>query len=396
MPALQRDPHVLEHGQMRKHRRDLERADEPHPRDRRRPRAGDVAPVVEDLAARGRQELREQVEAGRLAGAVRADQRVDRAAPDAQAHVLDRDEALELLGEPPCFENRVVGHAAPARLGAPSPLRPVVADYGRPGTGRQCLQPAGACGAAVPDEAAPISRASRRTPRRRSLAEEGVDALGASGSSRLPAMTSPRKLVRAGQARGRSAGRTPACPAPRSRALFALMVPANARDRGVELGRRDDAVDEPPRQRRRRVDHLAGEQHLHRALAGDVAATPHAGRRAEHADSSRPEARTSRCRPRPRDRTSRRAGSRPPWRCRARARSPAAAARCSDSIIRLQASNSSPLPCDVGGARASPSGRARRRIAAPLRRARRRARLGRRRWHRARTAARRSWRATAG
>ena len=85
------------------------------PRDRRRPRAGDVAAVVEDLAARRRQEMREQVEAGGLAGAVGADQRVDRAAADAQAHVLDRDEALELLGEPARFENRVVGHAAPAR-----------------------------------------------------------------------------------------------------------------------------------------------------------------------------------------------------------------------------------------------------------------------------------------
>ena len=85
--ALQRDAHVLEHGQMRKHRGDLERAHESHARDRRRPRAGDLAAVEEDLAARRRQEMRQQVEAGRLAGAVGPDQRVDRAAADSQVDV---------------------------------------------------------------------------------------------------------------------------------------------------------------------------------------------------------------------------------------------------------------------------------------------------------------------
>ena len=69
----------------------------------------------------GRQEVREQVEAGRLAGAVRADQRVDRAATHRQVDVLDGDEALELLGEPARLENRVVGHAAAIiRIGAPT------------------------------------------------------------------------------------------------------------------------------------------------------------------------------------------------------------------------------------------------------------------------------------
>ncbi len=45
-----------------------------------------------------------------------------------------------------------------------------------------------------------------------------------------------------------------------------------------------DAVDESPGQRGRGVDQLAGQQHFHRALARDVAATPTAGRRAEEAD----------------------------------------------------------------------------------------------------------------
>ena len=48
--ALQRDADVLAHGQMREHRRNLERAHEAHPRDGGRPRAGDVVAVVEDAA----------------------------------------------------------------------------------------------------------------------------------------------------------------------------------------------------------------------------------------------------------------------------------------------------------------------------------------------------------
>ena len=75
--ALQREPDVLERGQVREHRRDLEAAHQPEPRDLRRLHAGDVAPLERDRAARRRQELGQQVEAGRLAGAVRADQGVD-------------------------------------------------------------------------------------------------------------------------------------------------------------------------------------------------------------------------------------------------------------------------------------------------------------------------------
>ena len=73
----------------------------------RRLLAGDVVAVEEDLPARRRQELGEQVEAGGLAGAVRADQRVDRAAAHLQVHVVDRDEALELLGELARLEDEV-------------------------------------------------------------------------------------------------------------------------------------------------------------------------------------------------------------------------------------------------------------------------------------------------
>src|SRR5207237_7863175 len=108
--SLQREAHVLEHREVREHRRDLERAHEPHARDRRRVRAGDLATPVEDLAARRAEEMREQVEARGLAGAVRADQGMDAAAPDLERDVLDGDEALEFFRERACFENDVVGH----------------------------------------------------------------------------------------------------------------------------------------------------------------------------------------------------------------------------------------------------------------------------------------------
>jgi hypothetical protein len=65
--ALQRDPHVLEQGEMREDGGDLKGPHEPEPRDLGGPRARDVAPVVADAPARRREEVREQVEAGGLA-----------------------------------------------------------------------------------------------------------------------------------------------------------------------------------------------------------------------------------------------------------------------------------------------------------------------------------------
>ncbi len=47
----------------------------------------------------GSQELGQQVEDGRLAGAVGADQRMDRAPPDTEVDARDRGEAAELLGQ---------------------------------------------------------------------------------------------------------------------------------------------------------------------------------------------------------------------------------------------------------------------------------------------------------
>jgi hypothetical protein len=72
--ALQADSDVLHDRQVRKGRRNLEGADEAAARrDRRAPR-GDVLALEMNGAGRRRQELGDQIENCRLAGAVRADQ----------------------------------------------------------------------------------------------------------------------------------------------------------------------------------------------------------------------------------------------------------------------------------------------------------------------------------
>src|SRR5262249_45692010 len=73
---------------------------------------GDVAAVVDDAAVGRTQELGEQVEDRGLAGAVRPDQRVDRAAPHPQVDAADRDEAREFHPEIVGFEDDVVSHDA--------------------------------------------------------------------------------------------------------------------------------------------------------------------------------------------------------------------------------------------------------------------------------------------
>src|SRR3989442_1315146 len=138
--ALERDAHVLQYREVGEHGRDLERAHETQPGDVRGPGAGDLAALEADAPAGGRQEMGQEIEAGGLAGAVGADERVDRPTVHAQPHVLHRDEAAKLFGEPLGFQNDVVGHlrrasrradrsappAAPSRRGwtRPSPTTP--------------------------------------------------------------------------------------------------------------------------------------------------------------------------------------------------------------------------------------------------------------------------------
>ncbi len=84
---------------MREDGGNLERAHHAEPRDLRRLLVGDVRTVEVDAAAGRRQELGREIEDRRLAGAIRADQRVDRAAIDVERQVLDRGEAAKLLGD---------------------------------------------------------------------------------------------------------------------------------------------------------------------------------------------------------------------------------------------------------------------------------------------------------
>ncbi len=109
--ALQADADILKRGEMRKHRRNLERANKPEPRDVGRFQRGDVAALIDDAPARRIEELGEQIEAGRFAGAVRPDQGMDRPALDAQINIPDRRKAGEFLRQALGDEDIIVTHA---------------------------------------------------------------------------------------------------------------------------------------------------------------------------------------------------------------------------------------------------------------------------------------------
>ena len=123
MLALQRDAHILQRRQMRKYRRDLERANQAEPRHVGRRHRRDVLPLVEDLARRRLQKLGQEIEAGRLAGPVRADQRVNAAAADLERDVANGKETREFLGQSVGFENELIGQSNFPHQ--PSPRRPV-------------------------------------------------------------------------------------------------------------------------------------------------------------------------------------------------------------------------------------------------------------------------------
>src|SRR6185369_13582502 len=91
-------------------RRDLERADDAAARDVRRLLARDVLALEQDRARGRREELGEEIEERGLARAVGPDQRMDGAAAHREAHVVDGNEALELLREAARFEDGFRGH----------------------------------------------------------------------------------------------------------------------------------------------------------------------------------------------------------------------------------------------------------------------------------------------
>src|SRR5579883_158699 len=78
---------------------------------------GHVAAVEQDASAGRRKEAAEQIEEGRLAGAVRADNGAELAARDGERYVAHRDEVAEALAHRIDFENgaRRLGFACAAR-----------------------------------------------------------------------------------------------------------------------------------------------------------------------------------------------------------------------------------------------------------------------------------------
>src|SRR5436853_4337622 len=93
---------------MWEHRGNLERADHAAPGDVGRARGGNIVTCIDDPPGGRLEKLCQEIEHGRLAGAVRADQRMDGAAADFEIHCLHRGEAAELFRQPPSLEDQVV------------------------------------------------------------------------------------------------------------------------------------------------------------------------------------------------------------------------------------------------------------------------------------------------
>src|SRR6185369_12126723 len=73
---------------------------------------GDVGTLVENLAARGRQKMGQQVKAGRLASPVGPDQCMNRTAPHAKVDIFHSHKSLELARQLAGFQDDVRRHHA--------------------------------------------------------------------------------------------------------------------------------------------------------------------------------------------------------------------------------------------------------------------------------------------
>ena len=93
---------------MRKYGRQLKRAHDAAAGDLRGPREGDVPALIEDRALGRSQELGQQVEEGRLAGAVGADQGMDLPATHLQVNLVNGDETAEVLTQASGFEDQIL------------------------------------------------------------------------------------------------------------------------------------------------------------------------------------------------------------------------------------------------------------------------------------------------
>ncbi len=91
----------------------------PEPRDVGGRERRDVLALEHNAAAGRAEEFRQQVEACRLAGAVRTDQRMDRSALDPQTHAIDGDETGKFLGQILGFEDGLITHFYLDRYASP-------------------------------------------------------------------------------------------------------------------------------------------------------------------------------------------------------------------------------------------------------------------------------------
>src|ERR687884_197474 len=121
------DQDVLEHVELDEQARDLERSRQTEAGDAVGRQPGDPPAVVDDRARRRLLEPGNDVEQGRLAGAVRTDHADDLARLDVEGHAGQRDDATEPL---PAVVRQEVWHRTPfAALTAGS--RPPLADSAR-------------------------------------------------------------------------------------------------------------------------------------------------------------------------------------------------------------------------------------------------------------------------
>jgi hypothetical protein len=97
--AVHPDEDVLDGAHLREETDVLEGASDAERRDRVRRQVGDLRPVEHDRARRGLVDARQLVEERGLPGAVRPDQRHDRAARNDEVDVVGGDQPAELLAE---------------------------------------------------------------------------------------------------------------------------------------------------------------------------------------------------------------------------------------------------------------------------------------------------------
>ena len=103
---MQAQEHILERGHLLEERGELKRAHEPARGDLMRAEAGDVLAVEDDRPAGRSQKSAQEIEAGRLAGAVRADQADDLALVDGEVDAVDGRQPAEEPGEIARLEER--------------------------------------------------------------------------------------------------------------------------------------------------------------------------------------------------------------------------------------------------------------------------------------------------